>query len=221
MICPKNLKIAHHNVQKKLFEMIPEKWDKIYLYASIIDHFNNLQTGEMFFFYYPKGLLKKKAINVYEVSSKFNIDEKQYSRLADELYSSIKKLRKECIVNNEKAWSNITIIIEKQKYKVEYGYENIYASEEDIEKGHIIWKYKYLDLPFESFNKKEKDIIKSYLKSPKVETKIFEMPLYTKENNKQIKKISKTDKKLRFVTEEKIKEMEYIKTHIPKSQILK
>ena len=123
MICPKNIKNAHHEIQKKIFGMIPEKWDKIYLYASIIDHFNNLQTGEMFFFYYPKGLLKKKAVNVYEVPAKFNIDEKQYLKLADELYKSIKKLRNECIENNEKQWSNITITIEKQKYKAEYGYE--------------------------------------------------------------------------------------------------
>ena len=75
MTCPKSLKMAHCDVQKKIFEMIPEKWDKVYLYASIIDHFNNLQTGEMFLFYFPKGLLKKRPVNVYGVPEKFNIDE--------------------------------------------------------------------------------------------------------------------------------------------------
>ncbi len=99
MNCPKSLKMAHEEIQQKIFVMLPEKWDRLYLYASIIDHFNSLQTGEMFFFYYPKGVLKKRPINVYEVPMKFNIDENQYFRLADELYASIKKLRLECIEN--------------------------------------------------------------------------------------------------------------------------
>ena len=47
--------------------MIPEKWDKIYLYASITNQINNLQTGELYFYYYPKGILKKNPVNVYEI----------------------------------------------------------------------------------------------------------------------------------------------------------
>ena len=43
--------------------MIPEKWDKIYLYASITNQINNLQTGELYFYYYPKGILKKNHVN--------------------------------------------------------------------------------------------------------------------------------------------------------------
>ena len=217
MTYPKELKMAHNQVQKNIFKMIPEKWEKIFLYASIIDHFKQLQTGEMFFYYYPRGLLKKKAINIYEIPEKFNIDESHYSKLANELYESIE----ECTANNEKPWTNITIAIEKQKYTAEFGYEKINASENDINEKHVIWTYKYLNLPLDYFNKKEREIIKKYINSPKVETKTFEMPLYTKENNRQIRRLHQTNKKLKFVTEEKIKEMEYIKTHKPKSQILK
>lgn len=185
MICSKSLRMAHEELQQKIFMMLPEKWDRIYLYASVIDHFNNLQTGEMFFFYYPKGVLKKKPINVYEVPIKFNIDEKQYFRLADELYASIKKLRKECIANNEKPWTNITISIEKLKYKVEYSYDNINASEFDSNARHLIWGYKYLGTPYESFNKKEREIIDRYEKSEKEPISTFELPLYKKEISKR------------------------------------
>lgn len=221
MICPKPLKMAHDNVQKNIFLMLPEKWDRLYLYASVIDHFNNLQTGEMFFYYYPKGVLKKRPINVYEVPMKFNIDEKQYFRLADDLYEAIKKLRIECINNKEKPWTNVTISMEKLKYKAEYGYEELSYDENVVNDRHAIWSYKYLDMPYNSFNRKEREAIDNYLKQEKEDTYIFEAPLYTKETGKELDSISHLEKKMSFVTEEKIQEMEYAKTHVPKSQILK
>ena len=57
-------KILYSDIQKKLFYIIPEKWESIHLYASVIENMNYIETGEMFFFYLPKGLLKKKYINV-------------------------------------------------------------------------------------------------------------------------------------------------------------
>lgn len=221
MICPKPLKMAHEDVQKKIFLMLPEKWDSLYLYASVIDHFNNLQTGEMFFYYYPKGVLKKRPINVYEVPSKFNIDEKQYFYLADDLYEAIKRLRAECINNKEKPWTNVTISMEKSKYKAEYGYEELSYDELDINKRHAVWSFRYLKMPYESFNKEEKTAIDDFLNKKDVDTYTFESPLYTKEIGKELEEISGIEKKMTFVTEEKIEEMEYQKNHIPKSQILK
>lgn len=220
MFCQKSLRKAHEDLQQKIFEMLPEKWDRLYLYASVIDHFNKLQTGEMFFFYYPKGVLKKRPVNVYEVPTKFNIDERQYFRLADELYASIKKLRNECMENHEKPWTNMTISIEKLKYKVEYGYEDLNASEFDANARHLIWGYKYLNTPYESLNKKERDIIDRYEKARKEPIKIFELPLYTRDVAKDLDNIRQIEKNLTFVTEEKIEEMEFKKTYVPKSQIL-
>lgn len=198
MICPKSLKMAHEELQQKIFMMLPEKWDRLYLYASVIDHFNNLQTGEMFFFYYPRGVLKKRPINVYEVPIKFNIDEKQYFRLADELYASIKKLRKECIDNHEKRWTNMTISIEKLKYKVEYSYDDLNVSEFDSNARHLIWGYKYLGTPYESFNKKEREIIDRYEKSKKEPIKVFELPLYKREISKRNANYETNRKKSKF-----------------------
>lgn len=221
MLIPKSLKMAHEEVQKKIFLMLPEKWDRLYLYASIIDHFNKLQTGEMFFFYYPKGLLKKKPVNVYEVPVKFNIDEKQYFKLAEDLYDAIKKLREECVGYGEKAWTNVTISFENLKYRAEYGHEELAYSEEDINARHVIWVYKYLHTPYESFSKDERKIIDDYLSTAKADTNVYEAPLYIRGAGRKVKEINEAEKKMKFVTEEKIQEMEYINNHIPKSQILK
>lgn len=220
MICPKPLKMAHEEVRKKICLMLPEKWDRVYLYASVIDHFNNLQTGEMFFYYYPKGLLRKRPINVYEVPAKFSIDEKQYSSLADDLYEAIKRLRQECINNNERPWTYVTISMEKLEYKAEFGYEELSYDEEAIKERQLIWSYLYLKTPYEGLSKKERKVVDKYLAN-KPESYIYEESLYKKEIGKELDRISNIEKKMEYVKEEKIEEMEYIKTHVPKSQILK
>ena len=47
------------------------------------------------------------------------------------------------------------------------------------------------------------------------------MPIYNKEAGEDLEEINQIEKSFKFVTEEKIEEMEYIRTHVPKSQILK
>ena len=56
-------KIIYSEIQKKLFYIIPEKWESIYLYASIMDVPNKRPVGEMYFYYFPKGIIKKKPVN--------------------------------------------------------------------------------------------------------------------------------------------------------------
>lgn len=113
----------YKEIQNSLFDMIPEKWNKIFLYASVIDGVNSLETGEMYFYYIPKGILKREPVNVYEVPNKFNLEESSYFKMADNLYGIIKKLRKEYIATNGSLWTNITISIADCTFKVEYGFE--------------------------------------------------------------------------------------------------
>lgn len=157
------IKSIYSKIQTQLFNMIPEKWDKIYLYASITEKMNNLETGEMFFYYYPKGILKKNPVNVYEVPSKFNIDENSYMKLVNNLYESVKLLRKEFEKAGERVWTNLTISIENMKFYVEYDYENIEISEYSNYDRHIIWQYKYLELPIEKLSKKDRKMLEKYL----------------------------------------------------------
>ena len=41
----KNMKDKYEKIQNCLFDLIPEKWEEIYLYASVIDEEANEQTG--------------------------------------------------------------------------------------------------------------------------------------------------------------------------------
>lgn len=174
MINTFRLKSIYTKIQNQLFYIIPEKWDRIYLYASIVEKVNHIEIGEMFFYYYPKGLLKKNPVNVYEVPYKFNIDENNYMNLVDKLYDSIKLLRREFEKSGEKLWSNLTISIENLNFRVEYNYEDLFTSIYSNYDRHIIWQYKYLKLPIERLVKKDREMLQKFL-------------LENKNNNKETK----------------------------------
>ena len=95
----KKIKEMYEDIQRRIFYMIPEKWDKLYLYSSIIDMPDGKKTGELYFYYIPKGILKKKPVNVYEIPQKFNLDEKEYINLVNILYKKITELNSKLIVN--------------------------------------------------------------------------------------------------------------------------
>ena len=50
--------------------------------------------------------------------------------------------------------------------------------------------------------------------------KALELPLYSREVKKGLDTYKTIEKNLEFVTEERIEEMEFSSTHVPKSQIL-
>lgn len=214
----------YSKIQKQLFYMIPEKWDKIYLYASVIDQINNLRTGEMFFYYFPKGVLRKNPINVYEVPNKFNIDEITYFALADKLYGTIKELREMFEENENNTWSNITISIEDCKFIIEYNYENLLGSRYSSYDRHIIWKNKYLNIPVERFSKKDRNMVEQYILENNfrnIETKKDMQNVY----NKKINNIIDYNKEQKVINDAKeIKEFVLVQNkytkEIPLNQIV-
>ena len=156
-------KALYSEIQKKLFYIIPEKWDSIYLYASIIDEPNKKISGEMYFYYFPKSLIKKKSINCYEIPSIFNLDEEEYAGLISSLYNLIRKLRVVYFKRKKKKWTNITIIIENYQFKVKYDYQDIKNSEFDSYERHVIWRYINLKPEYELLSKKDKKILNKYM----------------------------------------------------------
>jgi len=155
-------KILYSDIQKKLFYIIPEKWESIYLYASVIDVPHQKPVGEMFFYYLPKGIIKKKFVNGYEIPSIFNIDEEQYYKLITDVYNSIKLLRECFSKTKQKPWSNINISIENSQFKIEYDYEDLNNSAFSSYERHVIWRYFTLKEGDEVLSKKDKKIIEAY-----------------------------------------------------------
>lgn len=159
----KTIKELYSEIRKCLFYMIPEKWESIYLYASVIQRDNGEETGEMYFYYFPKSIIKKNPINVYQIPHKFNLDESEYIRLTNELYELIKKLRRQCQKYDKINWSNITISIENVEFLAEYNCDNLMDSNYSNEDRMAIWQYKYLEYPAEKFSKEKREKIQCYL----------------------------------------------------------
>lgn len=157
-------KLLYSEIQKKLFYIIPEKWESIYLYASVIDVPKQKPVGEMYFYYLPKGIIKKKYVNGYEIPNLFNIDEEQYSKLITDVYNLIKHLRERFVRTGRRVWSSVTISVVNCKFKVEYDYEDLRESEFDSYQRHVIWRYNYLKEGSEIFSRKDKKIIENYEK---------------------------------------------------------
>lgn len=175
------VKGIYKEIQKKLYYMIPEKWTSVHLYASIIEKAYQMPIGEMYFYYFPKRILRRNPVNVYEIPAKFNIDEKQYMKLVKNLYDSIEELRKIWQKNYPKLWNSLTISIENFKFKVEYDYEPIENDEYTNYDRHIIWRYKYLDIDINTLNKKDRAIIERYLaerNTKESQTEIYEEAVY-------------------------------------------
>lgn len=159
-------RIIFTEIQKKLFYMIPEKWDAIYLYASIIEDAFKKPVGEMYFYYLPKGILKRKPVNVYQIPGMFNIDEESYNSIIQGLYSDIKNLREVHREIRSELWTNLTISIKNFQFKIEYGYEDLRQNSEfSPYERHIIWRYKNLEIDPSLQTREEKNIIERYLNS--------------------------------------------------------
>ena len=165
----KKIKEMYEDIQRRIFYMIPEKWDKMYLYASVTDLIDGHQTGELFFYYIPKGIFKKNPVNVYQIPQKFNLDEKEYIKLVNILYKKIVELREEFKkIEIVPTWTNLTMMIQGTQFKIEYDYEDLSKSEFSSYERHIIWRYNYLGIKEEQLNKKERHILERYLLGEKV-----------------------------------------------------
>ncbi len=166
-------------IQKKLFYMIPEKWEAIYLYASIVEEPFKRPIGEMYFYYVPKGILKRKPVNVYQIPGMFNIDEESYNELIQRLYLNIKQLRDVHRETKKELWTNLTISIENSQFKIEYNYEQLGKNSEfSPYERHIIWRYKNLHINPELLTKEEKDIINRYLSSNLIQQENVNRDIY-------------------------------------------
>ena len=162
MINSPEIKEIYRSIQHQLNILIPEKWESIYLYAAVMNQFSSMQAWEMYFYYIPQSILKKNPINVYEIPNKFNVDEKEYLELVDNLCNAIKKLHKEYKSVYGKEWTNMVVSIKDEKFLIEYNYEDLLSLKYTSHDRHIIFKHKYLNIPIQSFSKKEQKVLQDF-----------------------------------------------------------
>ena len=170
----------YKQLQSSLVKLVPEKWKKIVLYASCIDG----RGGEMFFYYYPQKLFRVKPVNCYEIPDNFVVEEQVFNQKLKELYDVIKLLN-HC---TKLRWSNITIIIKKDEFKIEYHFEDLAHSRYTDDQRRAYWCYKYLDFPLEALSPQERYTVENYVEETNLKPKIYVESLRNSEIHNQILK---------------------------------
>lgn len=145
-----------------LIQMIPEKWERIDLYASFSGKNKPGDQGELFFYFLPVSFFKVDFVNCYEVPREYNIDEGDYLENINRLYIYIKKLHKLYKEEYKKIWSSITLNFDakKESLKIEFNYENLENIPFSSYERHVIWRYTNLNIIPSS--KEEKKILENY-----------------------------------------------------------
>lgn len=145
-----------------LIKMIPEKWERIDLYASCSGKDKPGKQGELFFYFLPISFFKSEYVNCYEVPSQYNIDEEDYLEYINKLYLIIKKMNKLYMEKNIVSWSNLTLNMNKRNemMKIEYSFEDLDKIPFSSYERHIIWRYTNLNIFPRT--KEEKKIIERY-----------------------------------------------------------
>ena len=181
----KGEKDIYRRMQNHLFELIPESWKTILLHTSIIDVPNQRAKGELYIYYIPKGFVKRKPVNCFEIPTLFDIDEEGYSRLITSLYNLIKDYRDSIKEAKRISWSTIDIKCTHKEFEIKLGFEDLNNSEYTPEEHHIIWRYENLDIDIDSLDKKSRKLLEVYIQEKRVsfppkqvviKTEVFERP---------------------------------------------
>lgn len=218
----KKEKEIYERIQRLIYYMIPEKWESIKLYASTRENLKG-KKGELFFYYKPKKILPTSYINCYEVPDIFDIEEDEYLKLISKLYNTI------LILNDYHAkylginWTNITISIDKSKFKIEILENDLSKSEFDSYERHIVWRYK--NLKIEPISKEEKYIIKKFFmsKEAKQPKEVFISPLINQKvkNIVDYEKVLTVEEALAQKEEERLEEEYYKLKEIKRQERLR
>ncbi len=163
------VEVLFYKIQDLLIKLVPENWKSIYLYASVLKR----RRGEMYFYYFPKKIIKTKAVNCYEIPDKFGLEENSYNKSLETLYKLIKDLNRLMIPK----WTNVTISIENGIFKIECFYNNIEESRYSDEERRIVWRVKYLNVSLESLNLKERTLVETYNENFRIKPTIYTLKL--------------------------------------------
>lgn len=138
---------------------IPDEWSNIWFYSEVLKDAQNI-------YFYFKSKSKNKLIQCMEISDEYNVDEDDIIDSLMEISELTVKLHRTFKENNEREWTNFTMIVDESgKFKVDFDYTDISKGEFLLDDRYTIWEYKTLGI--QPSNSYSKNIIDKYLNSIK------------------------------------------------------
>ncbi|MBH0156669.1 antitoxin YezG family protein [Fictibacillus sp. 5RED26] len=150
----KEMNRLYREIAETVNEMIPEDWNKFYFYAQISEN-----GGGTYFYYNTLENMKFKYS--LEIPFQFQIDEDEFERKEDILYTLSKKLRGIFKENGQDPWYAFTMSLESSgKFSMHYDYTDWFNTDYSFSDQMIIWKNKYFgEVPNDD---KDKELIEKY-----------------------------------------------------------
>ncbi|TCP31226.1 uncharacterized protein (TIGR01741 family) [Scopulibacillus darangshiensis] len=150
----KEIDQKYQEIANILVEMIPEEWEKIYLYAEI-----NEGYSQVFFYYYNKRNNNEPiySVNIPEV---FDFNEVEFDHLDNELDDCINELWEEFRSKNLDKWTLLTFIMDNNG-EFETKFEYLDPKKSEPYENAVIWKYDNLGIKGDS--KRAQEILNIHL----------------------------------------------------------
>ncbi|KAA2274823.1 immunity protein YezG family protein [Staphylococcus haemolyticus] len=132
-----NLKNIYQNIATKVNEIMPNEWNNIFIEAEV-----TLEGGSIFFFYTLKNY--DGVFYSLNIPDDFNISEKKYNDLENELYEKFEELNLEFKKYNQEVWTTCTFILSDDgKANISFGYINWLDNDFTLGTRIDYFKYKY------------------------------------------------------------------------------
>ncbi|PFM85280.1 cytoplasmic protein [Bacillus cereus] len=151
----KKLNRLYREIAETVNEMIPAEWEKFYFYAQISE------TGGGTYFFYNNFRNKENYNYSVEIPFKYEVNEEEFERKEDSLYTLSKELRNVFKDNQQELWHSFTMSLEHSgEFNMHFDYTNWFDTEYSFSDQMIIWKHKYLgEVPI---NENDKALINKY-----------------------------------------------------------
>ncbi|OKP92323.1 hypothetical protein A3842_02425, partial [Paenibacillus sp. P3E] len=113
----KKMEELYQLIGKKLVGIIPDQWEKIYLYAEVL-------PGSRIIYFYFESATKKELIYSHLIPEIYGVDERIYDRLHGELQEYFVELNKVFRNTLDQPWTNLTMYLEQSgKFNIDYSYD--------------------------------------------------------------------------------------------------
>lgn len=147
--------VNYQKIAEHLNEMIPSQWEKIVLYAEILD-----DSADIYFYFTTPN--NSNYLFSHYIPEHFDVSEEIYDQLLIELQELFEELKEEFKLGNQDIWTNLTLKLENTgKFSIDYIDDDVLSSELDDLQRRDVWKYQKLGiLPADE---KDRKLIEEYL----------------------------------------------------------
>ncbi|BAT48802.1 uncharacterized protein BTUAT1_16680 [Bacillus altitudinis] len=151
------LELNYKKIAEAINEMIPCDWDKVWMYAEILDD----SAGITFYFTEPNN---EERVYGHDIPKRYSVSNSTYKHLFVELSEILEELKKEYIKNGLGAWTTATLELEKSgKFSTDFGYEDVYSLGIDNVQRIAVWEYETFG--FLPEDEEDKEAVLDYLKN--------------------------------------------------------